>query len=73
MQREEATELEPYAIALLALLAFAVAAIVFTVAVVVVVDRSVDRERRDAAGPASEGAGREDRNATGAARAGGEG
>ncbi len=49
--------MEPYWIALLALLASAVAAVLFTVVVVVTVDRTVDRERRGAAGLAGRDAG----------------
>ena len=42
---EEAVESEPYVVALLALLAFAIAAVVFTIVVVVVVDRSTGGAR----------------------------
>ncbi len=74
---KEAVESEPYAITLLVLLASAIAAVLFTVVVVVAVDRLVERERRGAAeGPAGEGAGRAERDdgdARGAGRAGGEG
>jgi hypothetical protein len=65
---------EPYAIALLVLLASAVAAVVFTAVVVVLVDRSVHREERGAVGPAREGAGGAEpggNDAPGAGRAGG--
>ena len=67
--------MEPYAIALLALLACAVAAVVFTAVVVVAVDRSVSREERGAAGAAPERAGvaeRDGEEAPNGGRAGGE-
>ncbi|MDP9476646.1 MAG: hypothetical protein M3R38_13340 [Actinomycetota bacterium] len=68
--------MEPYAIALLALLASAVAAVLFTVAVVVAVDRTVNRERRGTAGLAGRDAGEVEPgggDVPGAGRAGGEG
>jgi hypothetical protein len=68
--------LEPYWIALLVLLAFAVAAVLFTVAVVVAVDRTVNRERRGTAGLAGRDAGEvepDGNDAPGAGRAGGKG
>ncbi len=68
--------MEPYTIALLVLLASAVAAVLFTVAVVFLVDRTADRERSGTAGPAGGDAGEAGPNgngAPGAGRAGGEG
>ena len=68
--------MEPYAIALLALLVSAVAAVLFTVAVVVTVDRTADRERRGTAGLTGGDAGEAEpggNHIPGAGRAGGKG
>ena len=71
---KEAVESEPYAIALLVLLASAIAAVLFTAVVVVSVDRLVDRERSGAVEePAREGAGRAERDDGDARGVGGEG